>query len=308
MRRSPAAAFVILPLLFVACVPPGNSTPDSGPPKATAAPPPPPPNMLTSVFEDNFDREMVAVTQLPPTVAAADDAAAALLAPPDAHAAGDAATIARLAQGDAALDALLGPTPPMVVHKDTGAPAMSLGPSWTQARTTAWRIEKGRLCGENAKNHGVWLDKTLPVNARIEFDAISDSPDGDVKAEFWGDGQSAATTVSYTNATSYLTILGGWKNSTHVLARMNEHAPDRKEIKVDKESDDPRQKPVNRGQIYHFKVERTDGKTVKWSVDGIEYLVWADKEPLVGAGHDHFGFNDWEVKVCFDNVKVTPLP
>ena len=27
----------------------------------------------------------------------------------------------------------------------------------------------------------------------------------------------------------------------------------------------------------------------------------------LGVGHDHFGFNDWEVKVCFDNVKVTPL-
>ena len=29
--------------------------------------------------------------------------------------------------------------------------------------------------------------------------------------------------------------------------------------------------------------------------------------PLAGVGHDHFGFNDWEAKVCFDNVRVTPL-
>jgi hypothetical protein len=30
--------------------------------------------------------------------------------------------------------------------------------------------------------------------------------------------------------------------------------------------------------------------------------------PLRGAGHDHFGFNNWQVKVCFDNLKIVPLP
>ena len=132
-------------------------------------------------------------------------------------------------------------------------------------------------------------------------------PGGDIKAEIWGDGRSAATSISYTNATSYLTILGGWHNKFHVLARINEHGTDRKEIKVDKESDDPSQHPVTAGQVYRFKIERTDGKTVKWSVNGVEYLSFADAAPLVGLGHDHFGFNDWEAKVCFDNVKITPL-
>lgn len=183
-----------------------------------------------------------------------------------------------------------------------------LGPNWRQAQTSAWRIEKGRLCGQGAKNHGVWLVRELPTNARIEFDAMSDSLEGDLKAELWGDGQSAATTISYENATSYLAILGGWKNSLHVLARINEHGDDRKIIRVDKTSDDARQRPVNRGQTYHFKVERTDGATVRWSVDGLEYLAYHDPNPLKGVGHDHFGFNDWEARVCFDNVKVTPLP
>src|SRR6185503_20021813 len=78
-----------------------------------------------------------------------------------------------------------------------GAPAVApiadlLGPSWNQAQTSAWKIEACRLCGQNAHNHGVWLQKVLPVNARIEFDAISQSPDGDLKSELWGDGQSAA--------------------------------------------------------------------------------------------------------------------
>jgi hypothetical protein len=188
------------------------------------------------------------------------------------------------------------------------APPSDLGPDWTTSATASWRVEGGRLCGEHAKNHGVWLKRTLPVNARIEFDAVSQAADGDLKGEFWGDGRSFATTLSYTNATSYLTIFGGWHNKFHVLARINEHGNDRKEITVTPDSDDPREKPVIAGQIYHFKVERADGKTIKWWVDGNEMLSWTDTAPLVGAGHDHFGFNDWEAKVCFDNVKVVPLP
>jgi hypothetical protein len=137
---------------------------------------------------------------------------------------------------------------------------------------------------------------------------VSRSSEGDLKAEYWGDGRSFATSLSYTNATSYLTIFGGWHNTFHVLARINEHAADRKEIVVDKNSDDPREKPAMAGQLYHFKVERSDGKTVRWWIDGNEMLTYPDIAPLAGAGHDHFGFNDWEIKVCFDNVRVTPLP
>ena len=37
-------------------------------------------------------------------------------------------------------------------------------------------------------------------------------------------------------------------------------------------------------------------------------LSWTDSAPLAGVGHDHFGFNDWDIKLCFDNVKVVPLP
>jgi hypothetical protein len=182
------------------------------------------------------------------------------------------------------------------------------GPEWTATQSNIWHIEKGQLCGEHARNHGIWLKRVLPVNARIEFDAVTMSEDGDLKAEYWGDGRSFATTLSYTNATSYLTIFGGWHNKFHVLARINEHGNDRKEITVTPDSDDPREKPVVVGQRYHFKVERADGHTIKWWIDGNEMLSWNDPQPLAGAGHDHFGFNDWDVKVCFDNVKVVPLP
>ena len=191
-----------------------------------------------------------------------------------------------------------------------GAPgALEPSADWMATAPGIWHIENGRLCGEHAKNHGLWLKRTLPVNARIEFDAVSYSSDGDLKAEFWGDGRSYATALSYTNATSYLTIFGGWHNKFHVLARINEHGNDRKEITVvDLNSDDVRERPVIAGQVYRFKVERNDGKTVRWWIDGNEMLTYSDTAPLTGIGHDHFGFNDWDVKVCFDNVRVVPLP
>ena len=39
----------------------------------------------------------------------------------------------------------------------------------------------------------------------------------------------------------------------------------------------------------------------------IEILSLKDPNPLLGAGHEHFGFNDWQVPVCFDNLTITPL-
>jgi hypothetical protein len=136
---------------------------------------------------------------------------------------------------------------------------------------------------------------------------VSNSPEGDIKAEVFGDGASAASGVTYNDATSYLVIFGGWKNSFHVLARLNEHASDRPEIRVTPGSDDERARPVSPGQVYHFKIERADAKTVRWWVGDMLMFKFTDPEPLAGTGHDHFGFNDWEVPVCFDNVKVTLL-
>ncbi|MBX3205455.1 MAG: hypothetical protein KF764_10320 [Labilithrix sp.] len=298
-----ASSFVGILAAFVACVPTGSAPPyDAGPTPAQTSSFKPSIGVMTAPFEDNFDRP---------------DGGEALALPGDASSTSlsiDAAIDAQrvLAINDGGADAFM-----MLTQFDAGSePAerperargpSNLGPDWMQMRTSAWRIENGRLCGENARNHGVWLNRTLPVNARIEFDAIAMTEDGDLKAEVWGDGHSYATGTSYTNATSYLAILGGWKNTLHVLARLNEHGNDRKVIAVDKESDDPRQRAVVRGQVYQFKIERTDGKTIRWSVDGVDYLSWNDPAPLAGQQHDHLGFNEWEAKVCFDNVKVTPL-
>ena len=171
-----------------------------------------------------------------------------------------------------------------------------------------YRIERGRLCVKGARNHPLWLRQRLPVNARITVEAEAGSDDGDIKLEAWGDGQAAATRVSYTDATSYLAIFGGWKNHYHVLARMDEHALDRHEIVIEPGSDDPREQPVLRGHHYRLKLERTDGRTVRFWVDDVEMLSFSDPLPLAAGGHDHFAFNDWENPVCFDHLVVEPLP
>ena len=181
-----------------------------------------------------------------------------------------------------------------------------IGPDYN-VLSPAWKIVANKLCVRGARNKGMWLLRALPVNARIEFDAQAEAPEGDIKVEAWGDGATGATGASYTNATSYLAILGGWKNTKHVLARLNEHGDDRQELDVEQGSDDERQRPVAPGQPYHFKIERANGKSVRFSVNDVLYFEMWDEDPLSGPGHEHFGFNDWDAPVCFDNLKVTPL-
>jgi hypothetical protein len=208
------------------------------------------------------------------------------------------------ARGDAA--PVTPGAPITAVYQDDFARA-ELGPDWNVLSPTRWRITGGRLCGRGAKNRGVWLLRRLPTNARIELDAIAESAEGDLKVELWGDGMTGATQVSYTNATSYLLILGGWRNTKHVLARLDEHGEDRLELDVEPNSDDERARPISAGQPYRFSVERRDGRTLTWSVNGQEYFELTDPDPLAGEGHEHLGFNDWDAPVCFDNLKITPL-
>lgn len=176
------------------------------------------------------------------------------------------------------------------------------------ATGSGFHLEGGRLCVKGARNHPLWLRHRLPLNARIQVEAEAKSADGDIKLEAWGDGLSAATGTSYTNATSYLAILGGWKNRYHVLARLNEHADDRAQLVIEPGSDDPRQQPVQVGRRYRLKLERTDGHTVRFWADDVELSAVNDAQPLAGALHDHFAFNDWEAPVCFDQLLVEPLP
>jgi len=158
-----------------------------------------------------------------------------------------------------------------------------------------WRIEEGALRVQGAKNHPLWLLRTLPTDVRIEFEARSESPEGDIKVEVFGDGASFAKHDRYT-ATSYVVIFGGWNNSQNVLARMDEHGDDRVLGNTRK---------VEPGKTYRFRIERIDGTITVWADDEV-LLEMHDPEPLQGRGHDHFGFNNWQSDLWFDNLKVTP--
>jgi hypothetical protein len=170
-----------------------------------------------------------------------------------------------------------------------------VGPDWNDTGAE-WRIVNGELRIERARNRPLWLKRSLPRDLRIEFDAQSDSPAGDIKVEVFGDGTSRAQRSSYT-ATSYVVIFGGWNNTLNVLARMDEHGADRVV--------GPR-KPVEQGRRYHFAIERR-GALLTVSVDGEELMRMNDPNPLHGRGHDHFAFNDWDAALRFDNLKITPL-
>lgn len=170
-----------------------------------------------------------------------------------------------------------------------------LGPEW-RSTGGSWSIRNGRLRVKGARNKPLWLARTLPRDVRIELDARSESPAGDIKLEVFGDGASKAESTSYT-ATSYVVIFGGWDNTLNVLARMNEHGEDRVV--------GPPYKVVQ-GKTYRMKIERRGGMLRAWA-DDHELGVMNDPDPLEGPGHDHFAFNDWEAELWFDNLRITSL-
>jgi hypothetical protein len=170
-----------------------------------------------------------------------------------------------------------------------------LGDQWNNTGGN-YSIRDGQLKVDGARNKPLWLRRKLPNDVVIEFDTRSDSKDGDIKIEVFGDGVSKAESVSYT-ATGYVVIFGGWKNTLNVLARMNEHGDDRAVGEAYK---------VVPGQTYHMKIERRGATITAW-VDGRKLVSMTDAEPLMGPGRDHFGFNNWQAPLTFDNLRVKPL-
>ena len=194
--------------------------------------------------------------------------------------------LACVPRGDPAIDGVL---------TDDFNGRTELGPLW---RNTGgpYQLVDGQLKVRGARNKPLWLRRTLPRDVRIEFDVRSESPEGDIKVEVYGDGTSKAEQVSYT-ASSYVVIFGGWNNSLNIIARMDEHADDRA-VGIAKK--------VEQGRTYHMKIERK-GDTIAYWVDGQQIAKMKDPNPLWGAGHDHFAFNNWNAELWFDNLKITPL-
>jgi hypothetical protein len=170
-----------------------------------------------------------------------------------------------------------------------------LGPLWRNTGGS-YQLVDGKLRIRGARNKPLWFRRSLPRDVRIEFEVRSDSPEGDIKAEVYGDGVSKATTLSYT-ATGYVVIFGGWSNSLNVIARLDEHGEDRVE--------GPRRKVVQ-GHTYRMKIERKGDTITAWA-DDQQLASLKDPAPLWGKGHDHFAFNNWSSELWFDNLKITPL-
>jgi hypothetical protein len=165
-----------------------------------------------------------------------------------------------------------------------------------------YRIIKGRLNIEGAYNHPLWLRRRLPRNVEITFDVEAKTDDGDIKVEVFGDGRSHAMHRGAYMATGYVVCMGGWKNSKSFIARKDEHGKEGEQIVSRK---DPKAR-VDKGRRYHWRIVRK-GDTLEWYVDGELFLSYEDSRPLFGSENDHFGFNNWQSDVYFDNLKIRPL-
>jgi hypothetical protein len=162
-----------------------------------------------------------------------------------------------------------------------------------------YSISNGSLSAKGAFNHPLWLRKKLPANAVIELDCWSNSADGDIKVELYGDGSSYAKDKGQYTSTGYVAVFGGWNNSKSILAKGNEHG---------KEIASRTQPKVEVGKHYHWKLVRQGGK-LDWFIDDMEqpFLSLEDPAPLSGSGHAYFGINNWQSDSWFDNVTITPL-
>ncbi|WP_375767473.1 hypothetical protein NR798_38220 [Archangium gephyra] len=186
-----------------------------------------------------------------------------------------------------------------------------------------WRVVDGQLLSPGVKNNPLWLQAKLPRDVAVEFDVRSQSPEGDIKAEIFGDGTD--------HASGYILIHGGWNNSLSIIARLDEHgaplsALQREARQVAERNGgkgsglvetgvfrenthmrvEARPYPVEIGRTYHWRIERR-GSLLRWSIDGKPFMEFDDPLPLEGKGHDRFGFSSWEAQLFFDNLKIEPL-
>jgi hypothetical protein len=190
------------------------------------------------------------------------------------------------------------PEPPPGPYSDAFSRSQ-LGSDWLATDPAAVSLRDGALVVERAHNHPVWLRRPIPENAVIEFDAWSDSPEGDIKVEAWGDGQSfhRGPPGGAYEGSGYVFIQGGWRNTLSAIARRNEHGADRV----------VRTEPaVQPGRKYHWTLRRQGG-SISWLVDGKPFLTLNDPEPLRGPAQRYFAFSGWEAPVHFANLQIRPL-
>jgi hypothetical protein len=162
-----------------------------------------------------------------------------------------------------------------------------------------YHVEHGALSARGAHNHPLWLRKKLPRDVRIELDAWSTDPRGDIKIEVFGDGHSYDADGGRYTATGYEVIFGGWSNTRSMVARLDEHGNEMVQRTEPK---------VVANQRYHWRIERR-GNAVTWFIDDMTtpFLRYDDPRPLEGEGHEYLGINNWETDTWFDNLVIAPL-
>ncbi len=178
---------------------------------------------------------------------------------------------------------------------------------WSSTSYGAYSIRNGRVCTAKPRNHPLWLKRKLPANVRVEFDAIPLTNNGDIKAELFGDGCGFDTTGNEYTSTAYVAVLGAHNNTEHWLARLYEHGPEARITRLIAGGDSIADSKLVQGTTYKFELVRTDGKEVRFLVNGTLVHAMPDAQPLAGEGHDHFAFDGWDAQVCFDKLTVTPL-
>ena len=163
----------------------------------------------------------------------------------------------------------------------------------------AYQLSAGQLNAQGAKNHPLWLRKKLPRDVVVEFDVMSKTPDGDIKVELFGDGQSYDPDGGAYVATSYVLVMGGWGNTKSIIARLDEHNENKLVAKTGTK--------VIRNKRYHWKIVRR-GNRLDWYVGDMNsaFLSYVDPEPLAGPGHEYFAFNNWKSDLWFDNLRIEP--
>jgi hypothetical protein len=177
-----------------------------------------------------------------------------------------------------------------------------------------WRVVNGQLLSPGVKNNPLWLQAALPRDVAIEFDARSESPEGDLKVEVFGDGTD--------HASGYILIHGGWNNSMSIIARLDEHGASLESLKRRAEGKglvetgvfrqdthmrvEARPYPVEIGRTYRWRIERR-GSLLRWFIDGKPFMEFDDPLPLEGKGHDRFGFSSWDAQLFFDNLRIEKL-
>ncbi|HVV83461.1 MAG TPA: hypothetical protein VHE35_10335 [Kofleriaceae bacterium] len=160
-----------------------------------------------------------------------------------------------------------------------------------------YRVADGALNAHGAHNHPLWLARRLPPgDLQIDLDAWSNSPDGDIKVEVYGDGHSFDPDAGRYMATSYVLVFGGWHNQKSILANRDEHGTTMASRTTPK---------VVPGKHYHWRILRK-GAVIDWYIDDMTtpFLHYDDPDPLSGPGHDYFAFDNWESDTWFDNLVI----